>query len=170
MKTVKFAGICLCILLSIQITNAQDNLDLNNYLLKAGYTKLELKKMPTGHLHISGILNGVEGNFILDTGATGTVIEIKNEKKFKMQSESSERQAAGAGGTRMQMKSSSHNMLELSGFQLKNIDLMLLNLDHVNNAFESLGVPKVDGIIGADILTNTKAIIDYVDLSVYFKN
>ena len=34
---------------------------------------------------------------------------------------------------------------------------MLLNLDHVNNAFERMGLEKVDGVIGADILTNNKA-------------
>ena len=47
---------------------------------------------------------------------------------------------------------------------------MLMSLNHVNNAFERFGLKKVDGVIGADILTSNKAIIDYVDLSLYLKN
>ena len=33
--------------------------------------------MPSGHLHIVGELNGIKGNFILDTGAGATVVEEK---------------------------------------------------------------------------------------------
>jgi hypothetical protein len=52
---------------------------------------------------------------------------------------------------------------------LTNVELVLMNLDHINGAFEQLGIEKVDGIIGADILTTQKAIIDYVNLIVYLK-
>ena len=44
-----------------------------------------------------------------------------------------------------------------------------MNLDHVNSAFESMGLEKVDGVIGADILTNYNAIIDYKNLTLYLK-
>jgi len=156
--------------LKAQGDNDGKEFELGNILLSKGYIKVQMEKMPTGHLHLTGTLNGVTGNFILDTGASGTVIEIKNQTKFKMQIEESDRQAAGAGGANMQMKASSGNDLVLGELQLKNSQLMLMDLDHVNNAFKAFGVPEVDGIIGADILTNNKAIIDYVKLHVYFKN
>jgi hypothetical protein len=44
-----------------------------------------------------------------------------------------------------------------------------MNLDHVNDAFESMGLEKIDGVIGADILTNHNAIIDYSNLILFLK-
>ncbi|MFK7951795.1 MAG: retropepsin-like aspartic protease [Ekhidna sp.] len=143
--------------------------NLESYLTKDDYVKLELKKMSSGHLHIFGKLNGVNGNFILDTGAGATVIEEKNKEKFHMQTKESKEQATGAGGTGMQMQNSEKNNLKIEKLELKEINLMLMNLDHVNNAFESMGLEKIDGVIGADILTVNKAIIDYSNLVLYLK-
>ncbi len=42
-------------------------------------------------------------------------------------------------------------------------------LDHINNAFKQMGIEEVDGVIGADILTTGKAIIDYANLILYLK-
>ena len=47
--------------------------------------------MPSGHLHLFGQLNGVDGNFVLDTGAGATVIEKKNKEKFGMQTKATEK-------------------------------------------------------------------------------
>ncbi len=144
--------------------------DLNGFLLKSGYTVLKMTKLTSGHLHFSGVLNGAEGSFILDTGASGTVIDVKNKERFNMRSQDSERRAAGAGGSRMQMQVSEENNLQIGTLEIKNLRLMLMNLDHVNQAFEGLGLKPVNGVIGADILTTYEAIIDYVNLTLYLKN
>ncbi len=143
--------------------------DLESYLTKDNFVKLELKKVSSGHLHILGKLNGVDGNFILDTGAGATIIEEKDKEKFQMQAEKSNEEATGAGGTGIQMQASDNNHFKLGKLELNELNLMLMNLDHVNNAFESMGLEKVNGIIGADILTNNKAIIDYSNLILYLK-
>ena len=57
-----------------------ESFNLEQQLLKADYIKLQMEKMPSGHLHIVGELNGIKGNFILDTGAGATVIEEKYRK------------------------------------------------------------------------------------------
>jgi hypothetical protein len=44
-----------------------------------------------------------------------------------------------------------------------------MKLDHVNKAFTSMGLKEVDGVIGADILTENKAIIDYSNLILYLR-
>lgn len=155
--------------LQAQSSERKSKFNLNKSLLKEGYVKIQMEKLASGHLHISGKLNGVKGNFILDTGASGTVIEIKNEKKFQMKTQSSERQASGAGGSSIQMKASPKNNLTLGNLELKEKSLMLMNLDHVNQAFERFGIEKVDGVIGADILTSQKAIIDYANLCLYVR-
>jgi hypothetical protein len=178
-RITNLIGILMTIIvfISCELTTSTENknidehkFSLENYLTKDGYVRLELKKMPSGHLHLFGQLNGVDGNFILDTGAGGTVIEVKNKAKFHLQSEKSDDQCAtGVGGTVMQMQTSDNNNLKIAELELNELRLRLMNLDHVNNAFESAGLEKIDGVIGADILTNKKAIIDYSNLILYLK-
>ena len=179
MKTkTNFIGILiiLFVLISCESPTNKENkkmdeqkFSLENYLTKDGYVRLEMKKMPSGHLHLFGQLNGVDGNFILDTGAGVTVIEEKNKEKFFMQSEKSDRRAAGAGGTVMQTQTSDNNNLKIEELELNELNLMLMNLDHVNKAIENMGLEKIDGVIGADILTNNKAIVDYFNVILYLK-
>lgn len=149
-------------------TGTENNkISLESYLSKNDYVKLELKKMPSGHLHIFGKLNNANGNFILDTGAGTTVIEEKNKDKFHMQTKESEKYATGAGGTGIKMQISDENTVKIGRFKLTNQNLMLMNLDHVNNAFQDMGLEKVHGIIGTNILTDRKSIIDYSNLILY---
>ena len=143
---------------------------LNGFLSNEGYIELKMQKLPSGHLHIAGVLNGNDANFILDTGASGTVIDAKRKEKFQMESKATDRQAAGAGGSTMQMQVSNDNELRLGDLNMQDMDLMMINLDHVNMAFERLGIEPVDGVIGADVLTDYEAIIDYVNLTLYVKN
>lgn len=166
----------IIVFISCELTTSTENknidehkFSLENYLTKDGYVRLEIKKMPSGHLHLFGQLNGVDGNFILDTGAGGTVIDEKNKLKFHLQTDKSDDQATGVGGTVMQMQNSENNNLKIAELELNELSLRLMNLDHVNNAFESIGLEKVDGVIGADILTNKKAIIDYSNLILFLK-
>lgn len=146
-----------------------ESFNLEKQLSKTHYVKLKMKKMHSGHLHIFGKLNGISGNFILDTGAGATVIEEKNKDKFKMSIKDSDDKAVGAGGTNIQMQSSENNNLKFDEIEFSDLNLLLMNLDHINNAFESMGLEKVDGVIGDDILTNYKAIIDYANMSLYLK-
>lgn len=39
----------------------------------------------------------------------------------------------------------------------------------MNKAIENMGLEKIDGVIGADILTNNKAIVDYFNVILYLK-
>lgn len=86
-----------------------------------------------------------------------------------MSAEESEEEATGAGGTNIQMQASDGNNFTFDTFKINDFNLLLMNLDHVNDAFESMGLEKIDGVIGADILTNHNAIIDYSNLILFLK-
>ena len=146
----------------------EQKFNLEKYLIKAGYTKIKMKKMFSGHLHLFAKLNGVDGNFILDTGAGGTMIEEKYKNKFKMQTREGYDTATGAGG-QLKIQNSENNIIKIDDIELREQKLSLMSLAHINNAFERLGLKKVDGIIGADILKSGEAIIDYKNLNLYLK-
>lgn len=143
---------------------------LEDSLLSNDYVKIQMTKSAAGHLHLKGILNGIEGDFILDTGAGATVIEQNRKEKFIMQSKASNETATGAGGTDIVTQESDGNELIIGDtLKLSNTLLYLMSLDHINIAYKSIGITEIDGIIGADILTNNEAIIDYSNLVLYLK-
>ena len=86
-----------------------------------------------------------------------------------MESKDSEKIGAGAGGSSIQMEDSENNTIVIGDITIENQSLKLMNLDHVNNAFKSIGIKETDGVIGADILTDREAIIDYSNLILYLK-
>jgi aspartyl protease family protein len=58
---------------------------------------IELRRAPDGHFHWPGRLNGVEVDFLVDTGATGTAIPRALAGRLGLRSEGSV-QSATAGG------------------------------------------------------------------------
>lgn len=175
-KTISTTFIIGAFLLLCPNLNAQTKMksktnltELEKFLTKQNnYVKIPITKTASGHLHIVAILNGVEGEFILDTGAGATVIENKRKEKFKLQTEEATNSGTGAGGTQSMQKSLNNNF-KIGSLEKPAFNLYVMNLDHVNNALKSMGLNEVDGVIGADILTENKAIIDYSNLVLYLK-
>lgn len=147
----------------------QEMTSLKKVLRKKKYIKIKLKKMKTNHLELSAKINGVKGTFILDTGASNSCVGLDLIEYFKLISEESEVKAAGAGATDMQTLKSQNNRLKIGKWKLKNCNLVLFDLLHVNMALEQHKANKVHGIIGADVLEQGKAIIDYKEKFLYLK-
>ena len=142
---------------------------LKDLLAKKGYNQIRLKKITTNHFELKATLNGINGRFILDTGASNSCVDIQLAKKFKLLVEDSETKAAGAGAIGMETKISTKNRLEIEPWKFNNFTIVLLDLTHVNTALTAHKAKKVHGIIGADILEKAKAIIDYKKKRLYLK-
>jgi hypothetical protein len=65
---------------------------------------------------------------------------------------------------------SNKNTIELSTWNYKKLKIVVFDLKHVNEALVAHDAEPVDGIIGADILKRSKAIISYAEKCIYFKN
>jgi len=142
---------------------------LQNFLLQRGYTKVKLKLTKTNHFEIKATINGVKGLFILDTGASTSCVGFEAIETFKLKTNDSSIKAAGAGATDMLTKVSKKNNVEIGKWKKDRVALILFNLTHVNTALTSHNSKPVDGIIGADILKKSKAIIDYEKKYLYLK-
>lgn len=142
---------------------------LKKLLKKNNYISVPFKLTATNHLEIKAKINGIKGVFILDTGASNTCVGFDKLDHFKLVSKTSDIKAAGAGATDMETSISSKNTIKIGDWAIKKLKIVLFDLTHVNQALEAHKVAPVDGIIGADILTQTKAIIDYDTKEVYLK-
>jgi len=114
-------------------------------------------------------INGIEGSFILDTGASSSCIDFEFAKKFNLSIEDSEVLAAGAGATDMITKLSRKNTIKIQKWKYHKLDIVLFDLTHVNTALKNHNALPVQGILGADILNQGKGIIDYQYNCLYLK-
>lgn len=142
---------------------------LREFMLKKGYKRIKLRYTETEHFEVKAVINGVEGRFILDTGASSTCVDFSRVKFFELFARNSEVKAAGAGATNMLTQVSENNKLELGEWQEPDADIVVFDLSHVNKALLNHKATEVDGIIGADILKEGRAVIDYKQKALYLK-
>jgi predicted aspartyl protease len=143
--------------------------NLHAKLKKADYKKVKFKITKTQHLLIKAKINGVKGNFILDTGASNSCVGFESIEHFVLEAKNSKTKASGAGATGMLTQMSSKNQLQLGKWATNKLDLVIFDLSHVNEALNHYKVKPVHGIIGADILMKGKGIIDYFNHCLYLK-
>ncbi len=138
------------------------------YLLKKEkYKKIKFKVSKTQHLLIKAKINGIKGNFILDTGASNSCIGFESIELFLLEAKKSKTQASGAGATGMLTQIAIGNKLQLGSWKHAEFDLVIFDLSHVNDALIAYKAKPVHGIIGADILMKGKGIIDYYNHFLY---
>ena len=143
--------------------------DLQDFLKGKKYKKIKFTVLKTQHLLIKGKINGVKGNFILDTGASNSCVGFESIEHFKLDPQFSETKAAGAGATGIETQLAKNNEIQLGRWKNKKLHLIVFDMSHVNDALRHYKTKPVDGIIGADILLKGKAIIDYSNHCLYLK-
>lgn len=142
---------------------------LEEFLLNKDYIRVKLRLTKTNHFEIKATLNGVKGRFILDTGASNSCVGFEAIDHFNLKVKDSNIMAAGAGASNMETKMSKKNKIKIGKWEIKKVVLVLFNLTHVNTALINHKSKPVDGIIGADILKKSNAVIDYEKKYLYLK-
>ena len=144
------------------------SITLNKFLKSEGYSSVKLIFLETKHYLVEAKVNGVSGRFILDTGASNSCICTSLEDKFKVISEDSKEKASSANSEMTHTKISKSNVIQIGKWEDK-INLITFDMNHINNALSEKQIDPIDGIIGADILKKSKAIIDYHGDKIYLK-
>ena len=91
--------------------------DLQELLRKEKYKKVKLKITKTQHLLIKAELNGVKGNFILDTGASNSCVDFSSIELFKLTAGHSKTKAAGAGASGMFTQLAKENSIKIGSWR-----------------------------------------------------
>lgn len=143
--------------------------NLDDVLKKEKYKKLKFKVSKTQHLLIKAKINGVTGNFILDTGASNSCVGFESIELFNLKAGKSKTKAAGAGATGMFTQIAKDNSLKIGRWKTDDFHLIIFDMSHVNDALTQYKAKPVNGIIGADVLLQGKAIIDYANHCFYLK-
>jgi predicted aspartyl protease len=141
---------------------------LNKFLKEYGYLAVKLQFLKTKHYSLELKINGKSGRFILDTGASNSCICISLEEKFKVISKDSKVKASSANSEMTNTKISKNNTIQIGKWENK-INLITFNMIYINNALNEKKIDSVSGIIGADVLKKSKAVLDYKSNKLYLK-
>jgi predicted ribosome-associated RNA-binding protein Tma20 len=98
--------------------------------------------------------------FILDSGASSSCICSSLENKFNIISKETIEKASSATSEINNTKISKNNTIQIGKWENK-INLITFDMSHINHALNEKKINSVSGIIGADILKKSKAILDY---------
>ena len=142
---------------------------LRNFLEEEGFYRIRLKKIASGHYKLSAKINGILGEFILDTGASTSCVGFVNTDHFFLISEDSKVTAAGAGAINMETKLTRQNSFSIGKWKEDSMDFILFDLSHVNEALLQAKESEIHGIIGADFLKLRRGVIDYGRNCLYIK-
>ena len=144
------------------------SLTKNSFLKSIGYISVKLKLLKTNHYLLKACINGVEGKFILDSGASSSCVCLSLENKFKIDSKENKIKASSATSKMEDTRLSKNNTIELGKWRSK-INLVSIDMTHINRVLNEKETESVDGIIGADVLKKSKAVIDYESNKLYLK-
>ncbi len=134
---------------------------LKQTLKEKGYIAHRLRiAKKSGHIVTKAAINGHTGRFIVDTGASATCVDQELYKEFQLTTQFMDRQIGTASGS-LRPRISHNNTLELGDWSDEDTTVLSMDMSFVNSALKAEGMRSIQGLLGADFLINSKAIIDY---------
>ena len=131
---------------------------------------IELEKS-SFHFVVKGKVNGTKVLFIIDTGASRTLIDkqfAKELKKIELNNESPI--ATGLMAEQIPVELLSIQSLKLGKFKFKNITTLTADLTAINNVYHKLTGKQIGGLIGSDFLTEYVKSINIAKKKLIIKN
>jgi len=123
------------------------------------------------HLSLKAKINHQTILMILDTGASRTVFDINRIDKYidNPSFQINDQLSTGLGTNSMES-----NILQIDSFilgelQLKKYETVAIDMGHINQTYQFLEMPLIDGVLGGDILMDFKAKIDYKSMILSLK-
>ncbi len=127
-----------------------------------------LRIMSTGHLLLEIIIRDYPLQMIVDTGASQTLLSPEAARHLGLELSTTDERATGAGGRDLQMHMT-HDITIAYGDEvlLSDTSVAVLDIHDIREALHLTEGIYIDGVIGADLLLHTQAIIDYGHLHIY---
>jgi hypothetical protein len=140
---------------------------LAELLSQHGFRQHTLVGNQIGQLQLVGLLQNVPVDILLDTGAASTVVDLSYCRAKGIPTRDTGRLGGGAGGITLAIHALEGATLSLDGYPLRSDGIYAVDLTHVNEGLVTKGASRVHGVLGADVLTYHRAVIDYATMSLF---
>lgn len=115
------------------------------------------------HILIPVLVDGkYDGFFVVDTGASKTVVDTNFIGDFEIADiESGEMTSGGLGGEIPDLQIAVIESVSFGDFVINKPHVAVIDLDNINAMYQRHCNRKINGLLGSDILVKYKAVIDY---------
>ena len=122
------------------------------------------------HVMIKGKINGMEANFLIDTGASRSVFDPAVITRFVENPQFIKKPGitAGVGGSDLDSSTFIIDTLSLGDIDIHHYEAVALDLENIHETYQKLGLPAIDGIIGGDLLFRLKVTLNYRLMKIRF--
>jgi hypothetical protein len=143
---------------------------LADLLTSHGFTRHPMLRNKVGHLQLPGTLAGRAIDLIVDTGAAKTVVDLAYCQAQGLALRDTGLKGGGAGGSTMPIYALGDTPLTIDGAKIAAKGIFAIDMSHVNHGLTSRGAPAVHAVLGADILLQHHAVIDYSTISLFLQH
>lgn len=99
---------------------------------------------------------------IVDSGASKTAFDLQQVSEWYTEDfERNEELSAGLGTAEMESFFFKIDRLCIGALCIADYEAVAIDLSHVNQSYERLGIPNIQGVLGSDILMQYRGVIDY---------
>jgi len=115
------------------------------------------------HIMVQGMIHGKEARFLIDTGASRSVFDPKTISTFidDLVFEKKEGMTAGVGSTNLESATFKIDAFSIGELEINDYEAVALDLENIHEMYGKLHLPRIDGIIGGDLLRRYRAVINY---------
>ena len=136
---------------------------VDHALCLLGFSHVPVRNVSPGHQLVEATINGVTGDFVLDTGANVTVVSTGEAARFGLTAEaggllgSGPARFAGTSGTARQVGVDS---FALGPIAIRQQRVLIADLGSLLSALAQGSGRVLSGVIGQDVLEEHRAVID----------
>lgn len=114
------------------------------------------------HVFIDITIHGKSCRLLLDTGASKTVFDTERILRFVTPEDirPHESKSVGLGVTDMETGIVTLRNIALNKFTKRKMEVAVLPIGHVNNSYQLLKIPAIDGVLGSDFMVKYMAVIN----------
>jgi hypothetical protein len=141
-------------------------------LSRHGFRRFAMSRTQVGHLKLVGHLDGRPIDFVVDTGAGKTFVELgycRSEGIAVRDTGLQGAPAPGAGDTTVTVHTLGDVRLTLEGLSIRTDGIFAIDMTFTNQKLVKRGAEPIRAVIGQDVLRHHQAVIDYATLTLFLK-
>ncbi len=115
------------------------------------------------HLMITGEINDLKANILLDTGASQTIMDVNRVSHYLDNPviKAFEKPLMSVGNDKIKSWTTSLSELNIGTSKVVNWPVVLVDLKPINASYAIYDLPRIDMVLGGDLLMIMEAVIDY---------
>lgn len=129
---------------------------------KKTLTTIALELTSSQHLCCMGTIDKTPAYFLVDTGASHSCFAQEKAEAFGFILRGEKIQASGANRLAMEAQNSQSKIVCFGELEVP-LNFMIMDFGPINESLNQHDVAAIDGIIGADFLLKTGAVIRYIE-------